>query len=425
MAIINNNLIGIDRPIWEQLTASPVNNNAEGSWLASDGSRYLYQLSGTALARYDTWTDSWMPLTGAGLTAVAGSVLIYTPAVGTQLDGQVFGSLYLFVAGNPTSVMRRYDIATDTWSGNLAVPSGAFGTDADMVYPSAGKDRYAGGAFHAAAITTVTVTVSAVVGATTLTANVTGGGLAAGAVLNFGTLEAPLWAVLTAGVGQGSGVALSVSPLLAGINSAAVAYWNDHMYFIGNNSTVLRRYTASSNVWSTASANSGLPGLPAVPSTPTQGCSIHWLPGAVDGTDAPASMRDALVIVRGAATNTIHIYDLQTNAFRTWNASTTYPCNPRGGISFTTGSTAIPVAGKNAAGQPSALVIQQSNTGRWYLLDFAKRRLEGFGTNNIQLNSTAYTGNKGGAAISPDGMEFIYAAQSNTSTLTRCPVWLP
>ena len=119
------------------------------------------------------------------------------------------------------------------------------------------------------------------------------------------------------------------------------------------------------------------------------------------------------------------MYDMQTNAFRTWNASTDYPWRPKGTLTFTTGTSSVVVAGNHPDGVASVLLLQHTNTGRWYQLDFSKQRLFPFSTNNIQANSTAYTGNKACGMRSPDGLEFLYAGQSNTTTLSRCPVWLP
>jgi hypothetical protein len=410
MAITNNNRPMIDRPMWEQCTSAPA-ASAAGVAMVDDGSRFIYHLfSVTSFWAYDTWGDTWQQLASPpGGTLAVGSCLRYVREMGAQINGEVFGSVYALIASGSAVVFYRYNIADNTWSSALSVVNlpAAWGTDGRLICPEPMLNGYVGGYHNALALNTITASASATatVGATTISVNALPLALPIGAVLNFGTSAAPVWAVLTAPA-SAAATSITVTALVSQVTSAAVAYWYADMFLWGNNATTGYRYNIAGNAWTTTSANSGTPALAAVPAAPGAGMVSCWLPGSTD-----ANALDRIILVRGAASSTIYEYSLTGN---TWTTITYYPSTDTFGIGTSSGIRKNVVSGKSAK-----LLIQKDNSGRIFEFDRKRPRMEPKLTQNLISNGAAVVGDKMSVVYSPDNIEFVYTLLNTSSYFMR------
>lgn len=401
----NNNKVLIDRPHWEQLTSAPA-NSAAASAFVDDNERFAYILfSATSFWAYDTWADTWQQLASPpGGTLAAGSCLRYIKQVGTQLNGKVYGSIYALLASGSAVTFYRYDIASNTWSAVLAIANipAAWGTDGRLVCPEPALNAYQGGYHSAAALNTITTTALAAAGATTIAVSALPLALPSGAVLNFGTLAAPVWAVLTAAAAANA-TSLTVAALIAQVPAAAVAYFYADMFLFGNNATVMYRYNFAGNAWATTNASAAA--LPAVTGSVGAGCVACWLPGSGD-----ANALDRILVVRGGATANIYEYSLSGNSFSTpaWNPATE---------TFTTGTSSA--IRRNASGKNAKLLLKKDVTGRIYQFDRAALRLTPLATQNLIGEGAALVGDKAFLIQSADGIEYYYQLLSTSAYFLR------
>lgn len=407
MAITNNNLKLIDRPTWEQLT-SALANSAAGASMVDDGYRFIYyMISATSFWGYDTWTDTWMQLASPpGGTLAAGSCLRYVTEMGSQTNGEIFGSVYAFIASGTAVVFYRYDIGTNAWTAALSVVnvSATFAVDGRLFIPEPCLNACEGGYHDALSLNVITTSAQALAGATSISVNALPLALPAGAVLNFGTYAAPVRAVLTAAA-SASATSITVSALIATVNSASTAYWYANMFLFGNNSTTWYRYNIAGNAWTTTSANSGTPALATVTAALGAGHIICWLPGSGE-----ANALNRIIVFRGTATGTAYEYNLTAN---TWATLTYYPFSE----TFTTGTSSgiRMVNGKN-----KKLVIQKDATGRVYEFDRLRLRLEPICTQNLITSGTALVGDRQVVLKDPTNtIEYIYVIPSTSAYFLR------
>ena len=412
MTLTNNNLRMVDRPVWEQLTSTQA-ATAAGVACVDDGSRYIYWMfSAASFWQYDTWADTWMQLPSPpGGTLAAGSCLRFVREMGGQAaNGEVFGSVYAMIASGAAVVFYRYDICTATWSAALSVTNvpAAWGTDGRLHCPEPVLNAYQGSYHNALALNVVTTTAMAEISATTISVSALPLALPIGAVLNFGTVTAPIWAVLTAAAAVAA-TSITVSPLVVAVPNATSAYWYADMFLFGNAATVVYRYNIASNAWVLTSANSGNPSLATVTAAPGAGLVACWLPGSGD-----ANALDRIILVRGGATRTIYEYSLTGNTFST---VTYYPSTE----TFTTGSSSgIRV---NASGKSSKLVLQQNATGKILEFDRLRVRMDGKCTQNLIAQGAGVVGDKTACLKSPEGIEFLFTAINTGSYYLRTPLF--
>lgn len=406
MAVINNNLKMIDRPMWEQCTTAPA-NSAAGACMVDDGERFVYYiLSATSFWAYDTWADTWQQLASPPSgTLAAGSCLRYVKEMGSQVKGVVYGSVYAVIASGTAVVFYRYDIGTNAWSSALSVAGvpATFATDGRLICPEPSLNAYMGGYHSAVALSTVTTTSPALAGATTLSVTAIPLALPAAAVLNFGTYQSPKWAVLTASAAA-SATSITVSPLVADIDVDSVAYWYADMFLLGNAATTFYRYNIAGNAWSTTSANSANPALAAVTAAPGAGLVAAWLPGSTD-----ANALDRIILVRGAASSNIYEYSLTGNS---WSTVTYYPSTD----TFTTGTSS---AVRQSQGKNSKLVLGKDTTGRFYEFNRTKQRMTPLASQTLIASGAALVGDRSTLVVSPDGIEFLYSILSTSAYLMR------
>lgn len=325
--------------------------------------------------------------------------------MGSQVNGEIFGSVYALIASGAAVVFYRYDIGTNTWTSALSVTNvpAAFGTDGKLMCPEPALNAYQGGYHNAFALNTITATSTATAGATSIAVSALPLALPANAVLNFGTATAPVWAVTTASAAA-SATSITVSALIAQVTISSVAYFYADMFLTGNNATQLYRYNIAGNTWSTTSANSGTPALAAATAALGAAHIACWLPGSTE-----TNALNRIIILRGTATATIYEYDLVTNTFSTL---TYYPSTE----TYTTGSSsAICVENyKNAK-----LLIQKDSTGRIYKFDRKRLRLEPICTQNLIAGGTALVGDKSTLLKSSDGICFLYTMLNTSSYFLR------
>ena len=406
MAVLNNNLKMIDRPIWEQCT-SAIGNSAAGSCMVDDGERFIYYLlAANSFWAYDTWSDTWQQLASApGGTVAAGTCIRFVREMGSQENGVVYGSVYALIASGTTVTFYRYNIGNNTWTAALSVTGvpATFGTDGRLTCVEPAINAYQGGYHSAVSLNTVTLTATASPGATTLAVAALPLGLPASAVLNFGTYQAPKWAVLTAAAAA-SATSLTVSPLVSSIESASVSYWYADMFLFGNASSTFYRYNITGNQWFTTSANAANPALAAVPGTAGAGTIAAWLPGSGD-----ANALDRIILFRGTATSSAYEYSLSSN---TWSTLTFYPSTD----TFSSGTSS---AVRSTSGKNAKLVLGKDTTGRFYQFDREAHRMTPLATQSLVASGAAVVGDKSAMLMSPDGIEFLYVIPSTSTFLMR------
>ena len=412
MAISNNNLKMIDRPIWEQLTNSP-GNSAAGVSMDDDNDRFVYVLlSATSFWRYCTYSDTWQQLANPPSgTLGAGSSIRYVNQMGGQVNGVSYGSIYAMICSGAAVVFYRYDIATNTWSTALSVTNvpAAWGTEGCLLCPDPILNGNTGGYHTAVALNTITTTSIANVGATTIAVTALPLALPIGARINFGTVTTPIYAVLTA-TASASATSITVSALPVAVPSASVGYFYNDMFLVGNNATVMYRYNITGNAWTTTSANSANPALPAVTGTIGAGAIFCWLPGSGD-----TNALNRFVLVRGTATSSIYEYDIATN---TWSTLTYYPFTE----TFNAG-TCGEVVYDPITRKMISLLIQKDNSGRMYKFDRLKLRLDPVATQNLILNGASVVGQKLAGLYDPTGsVYFVYNLLNTSAYFLRTPL---
>lgn len=128
--------------------------------------------------------------------------------------------------------------------------------DGRLICPEPALNGFAGGYHSAVALNAITASSAAAAGATSIAVTALPLALPANAVLNFGTVAAPIWAVLTAGAAAGA-TSITVSALIAQVTSGLVAYYYADMFLWGHNATTGYRYNFAAGLWYTTSANAG------------------------------------------------------------------------------------------------------------------------------------------------------------------------
>lgn len=405
MANLNKTLI--DQPMFEQLVNGPA-NSAAGTAFADDNERFAYVMySATSFWCYDTWAGTWQQLANPpGGTLAAGSCLRYIKQIGRQVNGQVYGSVYAFMAAGASVTFYKYDIATNTWSAALSVVNipAAFGTDGRLICPEPMLNGYQGGYHSAVALNTITSPAGALLGATSIPVAALPLALPAGAVLNFGTAAAPVWAVLTAAAAAAA-VSITVSALVAAVPAASTAYFYCDMFLFGNNAAVVYRYNFNTALWVLTSANAANPAIPAVTGTLGAGHVVCWLPGSGD-----TNALDRIIIVRGTATSTIYEYSLTGNAFST---VTYYPATE----TFTTGSSGA--IRSDANGKSQKLLLQKDITGRVFEFTRANARMLPKCTQYLVASGAALVGDRMFTLRTSDAIEYLYLMPSASAYFLR------
>ena len=218
------------------------------------------------------------------------------------------------------------------------------------------------------------------------------------ALTNGSIFKVERYVVLTASAAA-SATSIAVAAVNYSLESGATAYYYDHMYLVGNNATVMYRYSVSGNAWATTNASAVA--IPAVTGAVGGGCAIKWLPSY-----AP----DKLFIVRGNGTSNIYAYDLVAN---TWSTASFHPSTE----TFTTASTHT---ARSIGGKSYSIISSKENTMRIYEYDPSLSRLHPKMNQWLYPTGVAVQGDRATCLRSPDEVEFYYLLLPSSTALVRC-----
>lgn len=346
--------------------------------------------------------------TNAGKTKTIASNTIGTNAVITFTDAEAvafdatsqyrFKTPVFYVLGAGTlaaASFRKYDFATNTWTTlsqtNLSATVGA---DGRLVSTPAWLDS----GFKSFATGTATAG-----GANTLT----------NSAKNWTVNQWTNYQIrITAGTGTGqirtvasnTATAITVSANWTTNPDATSQYSlegnDDFLYFMGNNTVTLYRYSVSGNSWSTLTPGVARGGAPGA------SMSGHWVHSvsASDWTNENVIQNGRYIYsFRGAGSALLDRYDIAGN---TWAAITFSPATE----TFTTGT--------KYAYCKDRIYIQKEATGRWFVFDFAESAMQPWSTMTY-TQGAAVLGDTGFDVTYKDGateIDYIYMAL-NTSTV--------
>ena len=205
--------------------------------------------------------------------------------------------------------------------------------------------------------------------------------------------------VVLSATASASATSITVAPVSFGLESGATALYYDHMYMVGNNATVMYRYSVSGNAWATT--NAAGTAIPAVTGAVGGGCAIKWLPSF-----AP----DKLFIIRGNGTANIYTYDLVANTFAT---QTFYPNTE----TFTTASTHT---ARSIGNKGYSVISMKEATMRIYEYDPSLSRLHPKMNQWLYPTGAAVQGDRATCLRSPDEVEFYYLLLPSSTAFVRC-----
>ncbi|WP_155300718.1 hypothetical protein [Deinococcus kurensis] len=141
----NNNLKGLDLPVWEMLQSIPATTGA-GMVLAADErgtNRYIYALlSTTSFWRYCVWSNTWQQLASPPVGAVgAGTAMVVDPSRGAA------GYVWAYINNGTTAGFAYYDVAVNAWTSKSVTGLPVINTDASLShtctqYNAAGNDDF-------------------------------------------------------------------------------------------------------------------------------------------------------------------------------------------------------------------------------------------------------------------------------------------
>ena len=206
------------------------------------------------------------------------------------------------------------------------------------------------------------------------------------------------YVVLTASAAA-SATSITVAAVNYSLELGASAYYYDHMYLVGNNATVMYRYSISGNAWATTNASAVA--IPAVTGAVGLGCTIKWLPSF-----AP----NKLFIVRGSGTSNRYSYDLVNN---TWSTDSFHPSTE----TFTTASTHT---ARSIGGKGYSIISSKDATMRIYEYDPSLSRLHPKMHQWLYPTGAAVQGDRATCLRSPDEVEFYYLLLPSSTAFVRC-----
>jgi hypothetical protein len=319
------------------------------------------------------------------------------------------GRWYIWAASSATAQFKYYDVATNSWSVNLALPSGitTFGTDAKL------RSTYGGGPFMAAGASAGGF----------IFANGTATGVQSSTTLQNTTKS---WTVnqwanyqvrIVGGTGAGqiriiasnTGNTLTV-PTWTTTPDATSVYviegCDDYIYLTGNNALTIYRYTITGASWSTLTPVSARGGSPNV------GMSLQWVTNETNSAWANESSiinGRRLYSFRGSSSSTLDYYDIPGN---TWVSGVTYL---RQGEVFGTGTSWD-------NGHNGNMYVQKDTTSRFLRYSASRQTMEPIG----QLLYPQGTGVVGDRMFTvtftsgTDTLTYLYHMRNSQTELFRC-----
>lgn len=465
----NRARVGLDRIFFEQVEFAKATGIA-GTSIADDGVRFIYAMIATSATaatfwRYDTWWGGWQQLATPATTTITLGKIIYTEAIGKQLNGQTFGSILSLQANGTAAYWYRYDVATNTWS-TLSITNvpAAFGTDAYCVYPGPQANNYEGG-YHTNALKQITTSAVAASGATSVSVSALPIALLADTVLDFGLAELTLTADADVGsntltvsafprdIAAGTvfrskngfrvivrtaytagGTTIAVYPIKKDLDAGQVIWRRIKAVLTAGAALSATSVTVSGVMVSLLNGDTGyyydniyLIGNNATQmyrysvsgnawSTTSANSGTPALPAITGACGAGCAIKwmplyypDRLYIVRGTATANIYYYDMQTNTMAT---ATYYPATE----TFTTGSM---VAARSIGGKNASLLVYQNATNKWFEFNPLLADMTPYAESWQFADGTAVVGDRICCMTTPDGIETIFFLQHSSSSLLK------
>ena len=218
------------------------------------------------------------------------------------------------------------------------------------------------------------------------------------ALTNGSIFKVERYVVLTASAAA-SATSITVASCMFSLESGAQANYYDHMYLVGNNASVMYRYSVSGNAWATTNASAVA--IPAVTGAVGVGCTIKWLPSF-----AP----DKLYIIRGNGTSNIYTYDLVANTFATPVFS---PANE-------TYAAASTHTARSIGNKGYSIISSKDSTMRIYEYDPSLSRIHPKMNQWLYPTGAAVQGDRATCLRSPDEVEFYYLLLPSSTALVRC-----
>ena len=408
---------------WQQLATPATQTGTVGSIRYVDsvggqfsgatyGSIWLLIGNGTVayFYKYDIATNTWSTMSIANVPATLGTDHAFTypePQLNNNEGGYHSGVLKTITttgavaSGATTIAVSALPLALVSGtrlrfgSFNITLSAEAKQGDTTLTVAALPQGINAGTLIETPRGGLVTVKTTAAAGATSLSIYPLRRDLANGSVFLV-----ERYVVLTAAAAAS---ATSITIVAAGytIESGATTLYYDNMYMVGNNATVMYRYSVGTNTWATTSANSGNPAIPAVTATIGAGCGIKWL---------PSFNQDKLHIIRGGGTANMYQYDLVTNTFST---VTFYPNTE----TFTTASTHT---ARSTKGKGFTVLSQKDATMRIYEYDPGLGRLLPKMNQWLYPTGAAVQGDRAACMRSPDEVEFYYLLLPSSTAFVRC-----
>ena len=358
--------------------------------------------------KYDIATNAWIAMSISNVPSTIGTDFSFTyPEPQLNNNSNVYhsgvtktistsasvavGATTVSVAALPVALVSGTRLRFGTFDVTLTATANAGATT--LTCAALPQGIYAGTLLETPRGGLVTVKTTAAAGATTIDVYPIRRALSNGSVF---TVER--YVVLTAAAAA-SATSITVAAVNYSLELGAQAYYYDHMYLVGNNATVMYRYSVSGNAWATTNASAVA--IPAVTGAVGGGCTIKWLPSY-----AP----DKLFIVRGNATSNIYSYDLVTNTFAT---AAFHPSTE----TFTTASTHT---ARSIGGKGYSIISSKEATMRIYEYDPSLSRLHPKMNQWLYPTGAAVQGDRATCLRSPDEVEFYYLLLPSSTAFVRC-----
>ena len=397
--IANNNVPGINFPCWEQMPAFMPANSAAGSCMCSDNKRYIYYLISTSsFWKIDTWTGACEQLSNPGSGGVgAGTCMCYVPEA---------GSIFVLLASGTTIVFYMYSIEFNNWSqlDSTGLPAN-FGVAGCLFYPSSYYFNGDLSKFHSESVIKVKllqeVTPSDNIENILIETQV--GKVPYGSTLNFGDVNNPKYLYIVSGIEEGN-TSISISSTKSTIEANSIAYYYDHIYLIGNNSTQMYRYSMTNNNWSTV-----------LPNNNTVVLSLAWSAGAgCFMTLFKMKHLDivGLLVIQGANTRNYCIINMNDTTKEYY---------------ATVGTSESPAVGSQYAvkikdNKPYDIISCINNTRKYNYLNITGTQIKNpISYQDLVSEGTAIAGNRT-CILNQNGIDYLYTVLNTSNYMLRCPI---
>lgn len=281
---------------------------------------------------------------------------------------------------------RVYDYATNTWTtlSNTGLPA-TIGTDGRLMATPSIIDnafkQFATGTATSATATTIVQTGKTWTPSQWINSQVRiTGGTGAGQIRTITANDATSLTVAT----------WTTTP--DATSTYAIEGNDNFLYYAGNNAVAMYRYDIAANTWSTLAP---VAARAAAPGAGMSGQWVHSVPESDWNNESSIRNGRYLYSFQGAATGSLHRYDIPGNTWET----VSYAPNTE---TFTTGTKWELIGGR--------LYCTKEATGRWFAYDIARSEMFPWST-LIYPQSTAVVGDTSFGVVYQDGateVQYIY-----------------